>query len=113
MVVVSIWGLVVLTSQLLPSVLAESRRVRPMSTTHSPHVVETAICMYMSGASGILLGRPIAPDRCIPQKTEVVPKRSTSSWILDTHSGSLCPTRSSCVAVSPTSRPKTAPSDST
>ena len=30
-------------------------------------------------------------------------------WILETHSGSLCPTRSSCVAVSPTSRPKTAP----
>lgn len=103
----------VLTSHAVPSVLAESSSVSPSTTIDSPHVVDTAMCIKRSGASGILRGNPIAPDRCIPQKTDVVPTRSTTSWMRDAHSGNLCPTSSSCVAVRPTSNPNTAPNDST
>ena len=36
--------------------------------------------MYTSGASGIRLGRPIAPDRCMPQNTLVVPANRHSTY---------------------------------
>jgi len=80
-------GLACDTSYVVDSSELTTRSDTPRRTTDRPQVVDTAICMYMSGLSGILLGRPIAPDRCIPQNTLVVPARRTTSCTLDAHVG--------------------------
>ena len=45
--------------------------------------------MYMSGASGILLGKPIAPERCIAQKMEVVPASRISTYSIRSSSNDV------------------------